>query len=213
MRWLVAAAALLLVACGDDDDAATTTVASVTAAPATTATPSSTSLAPSTTATSVSTTSTAAPTSAPGSTSAPATEAPGVVVPQGFEQRAATATKDDGTVCELCLWVAANGEQRALGLMYVTDVGGPDGMVFRYDAPTTSAFWMKNTVMPLSIAFYDAAGAFLDALEMAPCTADPCPSYPTPSKFVDAIEVPQGMLDELGLVPGSMLAISDLPCL
>jgi len=217
MRWLVAAAALLLVACGDDDDAATTTVASVTAAPAPTATPSSTSLAPSTTATSVSTTSpvsaTSGTTRAPGTTSAPTTAAPGVVVPQGFEQRAATATKDDGTVCELCLWVAANGEQRALGLMYVTDLGGPDGMVFRYDAPTTSAFWMKNTVMPLSIAFYDAAGAFLDAFDMAPCTADPCPSYPTPSNFVDAIEVPQGMLDELGLVPGSMLAISDLPCL
>jgi len=125
---------------------------------------------------------------------------------------AATATMADGTVCELCLWVAATSEQRSLGLMYVTDLGGPDGMVFRYDAPTTSAFWMKNTVMPLSIAFYDTGGAYLGAFDMAPCTADPCPLYPTASNFVDAIEVPQGMLEELGLVPGSVLAVSDLPC-
>jgi uncharacterized membrane protein (UPF0127 family) len=47
---------------------------------------------------------------------------------------------------------------------------------------------------------------------MAPCTADPCPSYPTPSNFTDAIEVPQGMLEQLGLTPGSVLSVSDLPC-
>ncbi len=211
MRWLVAAAALLLVACGDDDDATSTTVASGTTAPATAAAGSS---SVATVTTTISPPATPAPTvgTTPAATSAPTTLAAEAVVPQGFEQRAATATKDDGTVCELCLWVAATGDQRALGLMYVTDLGGPDGMVFRYDAPTTAAFWMKNTVMPLSIAFYDAAGAFLDAFDMAPCTADPCVTYPTPSNFVDAIEVPQGMLAELGLVPGSVLAVSDLPC-
>jgi uncharacterized protein len=115
-------------------------------------------------------------------------------------------------VCELCLWLAATGDQRALGLMYVTDLGGPDGMIFDYDSPTTAAFWMKNTLMPLSIAFFDQAGAYLDAFDMAPCTADPCPSYPTPANFVDAIEVPQGMLDELAMAPGSVLSVSDLPC-
>ena len=57
---------------------------------------------------------------------------------------------------------------------------------------------MKNTVMPLSIAFFDQGGTYLDAFDMAPCTADPCPVYPTPANFVNAIEVPQGMLDELG---------------
>jgi uncharacterized protein len=125
---------------------------------------------------------------------------------------AATVTASDGTVCELCLGVAANGDERALGLMYVTDLGGPDGMVFHYDSPTTGAFWMKDTVMPLSIAFFDQRGGYLDAFDMQPCTADPCPTYPTPTDFVDAIEVPQGMLDELGMAPGSVLAVSDLPC-
>jgi uncharacterized membrane protein (UPF0127 family) len=133
-------------------------------------------------------------------------------VPQGFEQVAATMTAADGRVCELCLWVAATGDQRALGLMHATHLGGPDGMIFRYDSPTQGVFWMKNTVMPLSIAFFDAGGTFIEAFDMQPCTADPCPSYPTPADFLNAIEVPQGMLAELGMGAGSVLSISELPC-
>jgi uncharacterized membrane protein (UPF0127 family) len=125
---------------------------------------------------------------------------------------AGTATAADGTVCELCLWLADDGDRRALGLMYVTDLGGPDGMLFRYPGPTTAAFWMKNTVMPLSIAFFDQSGAFLDSFDMEPCAADPCRTYPTPNDFVYAVEVPQGGLEALAMTPGSVLAVSDLPC-
>ena len=203
--------ALAVVACGDDDASSTTTAVDV-----------STSALPSTTPTTP-TRSTIAPTVPPPSspvltTTVPTTVPPGAVVPpdavvpEGFEQAAATVTAADGTKCELCLWLAETGSQRALGLMYVTDLGGPDGMIFRYDSPNTSAFWMKNTVMQLSIAFYDQGGAYLDAFDMAPCTADPCPTYPTPANFTDAIEVPQGMLAELGIKPGSVLVVSDLPC-
>jgi len=205
MRWLVVAAALVLVSCGDDD-VASTTAANATA---TTAAPPPPSSSPAPPTTAMAATTIASPASFAAATT---TLAANAVVPQGFEQAAATATKADGTVCQLCLWLAGSGDQRALGLMYATDLGGPDGMVFHYDAPTTSAFWMKNTVMPLSIAFYGADGTFLDAFDMAPCAADPCPSYPTPSNFTDAIEVPQGMLEQLGLTPGSTLSVSNLPC-
>ena len=50
-----------------------------------------------------------------------ATSVVDAVVPEGFEQVAATITAADGTVCELCLWLAATGEQRSQGLMFVTD--------------------------------------------------------------------------------------------
>lgn len=208
--------AIALFACADDDDASSATTAAVelSTSTSTTSTPSTT--ATETTARTASTAPAAstAPTMSSSSPTAttPTTVAAGSVVPEGFEQVAATVTAADGTVCELCLWLAATGDQRGLGLMYVTDLGGPDGMVFRYDAPTTSAFWMKNTVMPLSIAFFDQGGAYLDAFDMAPCSADPCPLYPTPANFVNAIEVPQGMLDELAIAPGSVLAVSALPC-
>jgi uncharacterized membrane protein (UPF0127 family) len=96
--------------------------------------------------------------------------------------------------------------------MFVTDLGGADGMVFRYPGPTTGAFWMRNTVMPLSIAFFAADGSYLDAFDMEPCVADPCATYPTPADFVDSIEVPQGALAGLGIEPGSTLVVHDLPC-
>jgi uncharacterized membrane protein (UPF0127 family) len=134
------------------------------------------------------------------------------VQPSGFERVAATATAADGTVCELCLWLADDGDLRQRGLMFVTDLAGADGMLFRYPGATTGSFWMKNTVMPLSIAFFDADGRYLDAFDMDPCVADPCPSYPTAPDFVDAIEVPQGMLASLAIGPGSTLVVSDLPC-
>jgi uncharacterized membrane protein (UPF0127 family) len=133
-------------------------------------------------------------------------------VPAGFAQVAATATAADGTACELCLWLADDAELRQRGLMFVTDLGGADGMLFRYPGPTTGSFWMKNTVMPLSIAFFDVDGHYIDAFDMPPCVADPCPSYPTPSDFVHAIEVPQGGLAALAIGPGSALVVGDLPC-
>lgn len=138
------------------------------------------------------------------------------VTPEGFARTAARVTAADGQggarVCELCVWLADTGQRRAQGLMGVTDLGAAAAMAFVYPAPTTSSFWMKNTLLPLSIAFYDAGGAFLDSFDMDPCTADPCPSYPTAPGFSVAVEVPQGGLSKLLMEPGSTLELLDLPC-
>lgn len=96
--------------------------------------------------------------------------------------------------------------------MRVTDLAGADGMAFRYPSPHTGSFWMKDTVLALSIAFYGPDGAFLDSFDMEPCAGDPCPRYPTPRGFVVAVEVPAGDLADLGLVSGSELVLGDLPC-
>ncbi len=133
-------------------------------------------------------------------------DVPGVV-PEGFGTIAARVTASDGETCELCLWLAADVAARGRGLMQVTDLGGFDGMAFRYDAPHTTSFTMRNTVMPLSIAFFGADGALLDAFDMEPCVAEPCPSYPTPADFVVAIEVPQGGLPDLEIRAGSVLEL------
>ena len=129
------------------------------------------------------------------------------VVPQGFGTIAARVTASDGEICELCLWLADDLATRSRGLMQVTDLGGLDGMAFRYDSPHTTSFTMRNTVMPLSIVFFDADGAHLDEFDMEPCVAEPCPSYPTPTDFVVAIEVPRGGLAGLGIGPGSVLEL------
>lgn len=153
----------------------------------------------------------------PAASDAPATAPTGPadpddVVPEGYDLVQATITDADGTECEVCLWLAATDDQRRSGLMFVTDLGAGDGMAFRYPAPRTGNFWMKNTVLPLSIAFFAADGAYLDAFDMEPCTDDPCPTYPTPRDFLIAIETVQGDLPALGIGPGSTLELTELPC-
>ncbi len=133
-------------------------------------------------------------------------------VPGGFELTAARVTTADGRVCELCLWLADSPQQRNRGLMSVTDLGPADGMAFRYPRPTTTRFWMKNTLLPLSIAFYGPDRMFLDSFDMEPCVTGDCVRYPTPADFVVAVETYRGDLAALGMVADSSLELLDLPC-
>lgn len=134
------------------------------------------------------------------------------VTPVGFDMMAARVVAADGTTCDVCLWRADDGDERGRGLMGVTDLGVGDGMAFVYTAPTTTAFTMQNTLIPLSIAFFGADGVFLDAFDMEPCRAEPCPTHPTPADVSVAIEVEQGGLDELLIGTGSRLEPSDGDC-
>ena len=131
--------------------------------------------------------------------------------PEGFDLAPVEVTLAGGEVCALCLWVAVTPAQRRRGLMGVTDLGPADGMVFVYDSPASGRFWMRGTPLPLSIAFFAADGSFVSAADMEPCLAGPagdCPRYSAAGPYVSAIEVPQGRLAELGIGPGSRLALS-----
>ncbi len=147
-----------------------------------------------------------------GTTSPTGTTDPDAVLPEGYALVRATVTEADGTECEVCLWLAADSDQRRSGLMFVTDLGEGDGMAFRYPGPHTGTFWMENTVLPLSIAFFAPDGRYLDEFDMEPCPDGDCPKYRTPRDFLVAIETPQGDLGELGIGPGSTLELTDLPC-
>ena len=65
--------------------------------------------------------------------------------------------------------------------MDVTDpeLGGRSAMVFRFQGDTTSGFWMKDTLLPLSIAWYAADGTLVSTADMEPCPADTldCPVF------------------------------------
>lgn len=130
--------------------------------------------------------------------------------PEGFDTVTVVVTTPDGERCELCLWLAADDERRRRGLMFVDDLGEADGMAFVYSTPRTTAFTMRNTLLPLTIVFYDADGHLLDSFDMEPCREEVCPTYPTPPDFSVAIEVEQGRADELGLIAGSRLEIIDV---
>jgi uncharacterized membrane protein (UPF0127 family) len=134
---------------------------------------------------------------------------------RGFGEVAVTVTTENGRICELCLLSAATAEQRARGLMEVTDtdLGGYDGMLFEYAEPVDGSFWMRDTPMPLSIAFFDDQGRLVSTADMEPCVdQESCPSYPADGEFAYAIEVPQGMLDEAGAVGDATLRIHARRC-
>ena len=64
--------------------------------------------------------------------------------------------------------VAATEEMRTVGLMYRTVMAENEGMLFVFEAEGIYPFWMKNTELPLSIAFIDRSGAIVDIQDMAP---------------------------------------------
>ena len=79
-----------------------------------------------------------------------------------------------------------------------------DGMVFLFTQPQRTGFWMRNTPMPLSIAYFDRTGRFVSMADMTPCTDSPgCPTYFAARPYSSAIEVPQGQLARLGIAAGS----------
>jgi uncharacterized membrane protein (UPF0127 family) len=97
--------------------------------------------------------------------------------------------------------------ERAHGLMGRTSLGTDEGMVFVFDGPTDGSFWMKDTLIPLSIAFWDEDGRIVGIRDMEPCTADPCPTYGSPEPYVGALEVDQGFFAEHGVVIGDRIEL------
>jgi len=97
------------------------------------------------------------------------------------------------------VYVADNPELRRQGLMGVDHLPRQGGMVFLYAAEARGGFWMKDTLIPLSIAFFDADGLVLATLDMEPCEADPCPTYDPGVAYHGALEVNRGRFADLGL--------------
>ena len=68
--------------------------------------------------------------------------------------------------------LAVSEDQRERGLMFRKSMGRDDGMLFVFDEPAYHSMWMKNTLIPLSVAFLDAHGRILNILDMQPQTLD-----------------------------------------
>lgn len=109
---------------------------------------------------------------------------------------------------ELCALLARTAQQQARGLMARTDLAGHVGMLFVFTTDTNETFYMRNTPMPLSIAWFDSAGRFVSATDMSPCADRPdCPTYAAARAYRYALEVPRGGLSSLGIGPGSTITV------
>jgi hypothetical protein len=91
------------------------------------------------------------------------------------------------------------------GLMFRDSLPEDRGMLFVFDAdaPKRATFWMKNTKIPLSIAFIDSAGTILEIKSMRPMDESIVPSSSTEVAY--ALEVNQGWFDRHKISPGDKI--------
>jgi len=125
----------------------------------------------------------------------------------GAEQgpRAVIETKGDEVTVHV--EVADSQAERERGLMGRRELPDDAGMVFVFPTDSTSAFWMKDTLIPLSIAFYDESGRIVRILDMEPCRRDPCPLYDPGASYRGALEVNRGAFERWGVREGDVLRL------
>ena len=91
--------------------------------------------------------------------------------------------------------------ERQRGLMYRTVLGEDRGMLFVFQRERSLSFGMKNTQIPLSIAYIDSRGRITDILDMKPLDDRP-PHYVSSEPVMYALEVNQGFFDDRGVEVG-----------
>ena len=96
---------------------------------------------------------------------------------------------------------ADDPEERSQGRMFRESLAPDHGMLFLFpvDSPEVLSFWMKNTLIPLDIIFFDAQGKVLSWTTMEPCEADPCQRYASGVPATYALEVNAGFVGEYGI--------------
>jgi uncharacterized protein len=102
--------------------------------------------------------------------------------------------------------VAARDAEREQGLMYRRVMGPNEGMVFLFDAPASVCMWMKNTYLPLSVAFIDKDGKIINIEDMQPETLD---SHCAKGLATYALEMNLGWFKQKNIKAGAR--ISGLP--
>ena len=102
--------------------------------------------------------------------------------------------------------VAATDQNRQLGLMNRKAMPPQHGMLFVFDHENTHCMWMRNTLLPLSVAFMDATGTIINIEDMQPQTEDNhCARRP--ARF--ALEMNLGWFAQRGIKPGTKLGGMD----
>ena len=117
------------------------------------------------------------------------------------ELRTLTIESSRGEEVEVQVEIADDTPEQMRGLMYRTALGEDRGMLFVYPDEEQRTFWMKNTLIPLSIAFMDSKGRIVDIQDMKPLDDDP-PQYASVEPARYALEVNRGFFEERGVKVG-----------
>lgn len=123
--------------------------------------------------------------------------------------RATVTVSAGGVSAKVTVEIAATERQREQGLMLRQSMAEDAGMLFLFPTDTTVGFWMRNTYLPLDIAYIDASGKVLEIRRAQPL--DEAPLTPKgPYRYT--LEVNQGWFERHGFGPGANVRLpSDLP--
>ncbi|MDR0503099.1 MAG: DUF192 domain-containing protein [Treponema sp.] len=100
--------------------------------------------------------------------------------------------------------IAVTQEERSRGLMFRKKLPDGEGMLFIFDRDEVLSFWMKNTLIPLSIAYITSDGIIIDIKDMRPGDLN---SVSSSRSVRYALEVPQGWFSRAGVKTGSIVKI------
>ncbi len=106
---------------------------------------------------------------------------------------------------EIWVEVAKTPEERSHGLMDRKYLGKDEGMLFIFETEDRHGFWMKNTFIPLSIAFIDKNGRIVWITDMKPLTLD---SHVPPQPVLYALEMNKGWFSSRGIKAGDVVRFS-----
>ncbi len=111
------------------------------------------------------------------------------------------------------VWLAQTEDERQTGLMNVEqheldplDDGTHRGMLFLFEEERPLSFWMRNTIIPLDIAYIRTDGTIVKTYTMAPLETR---TYPSLEPAIYALEVRAGLFADLGIVTGDHVEIPD----
>jgi uncharacterized membrane protein (UPF0127 family) len=123
--------------------------------------------------------------------------------PQGkLETAGLTILRADGSAAEILAEIARSDEQRSRGLMGRKSLADGEGMLFVFETDRILSFWMKNTLIPLSIAFIAHDGRILEIQDME---AQSTRSVQSARSARYALEVPQGWFARSRIGPGDTI--------
>ncbi|MFB0612760.1 DUF192 domain-containing protein [Aurantiacibacter poecillastricola] len=119
----------------------------------------------------------------------------------GLEVVPVTVTSGEETYTFLSE-VADTPEAQARGLMFRTEMGPDEGMIFPYEPAQSLSFWMRNTVLPLDIIFIGPDGRILNIAEGVPYNEE---SVHSDGPAIAVLELNRGRAQELGIGPGDLV--------
>ena len=126
------------------------------------------------------------------------------VIPKGNPQPKLPTVKLWVGTNQVSAEIASTLHQIQTGMMFRTNMAEMEGMLFVFPQPQQVAFYMKNTLIPLSCAYIDREGTILETFEMQPLNETANPSKSHEVQYV--LEMKQGWFDRHGIKPGVVVS-------